>query len=92
MSRSVALERDPSMSRLPVLCRARPGIVARMIFWVARRKLGHVPEPLRVLGKSNALLLGVGAFELGLERSTRVAPRVKSLAELRVALLVGCPF
>ena len=80
------------MNRLVELADARPGLFARFVYFVTRRKLGRVPASVRVLNKSGALLAGMGAFEVGLERSTRVPARTKSLAELRVALQIGCPF
>lgn len=80
------------MSRLSEHGAARPGLFARIVYFFARRKLGRVPEPVKVLHGNRALLAGVGAFELGLERSRRVPDRLKSLAELRVSLLIGCPF
>jgi hypothetical protein len=73
-------------------CDAKPGLLARFIFAIARRKIGRVPGPLRVLQRSTALMLGTGAFETALQKASRVPARSKSLAELRVALLVGCPF
>jgi hypothetical protein len=74
------------------------GFFARLVFWLTRRKLRKmalvpkVPGPVRALAHHSPLLAAYGAFELGLERSERVPARLKSLAMLRVATLVGCPF
>jgi hypothetical protein len=35
---------------------------------------------------------GYGAFELALGRSRRVDDRLKDLAALKAATLIGCPF
>lgn len=80
------------MSRMSQLTAARPGLFGRLVYFFTRRTLGRVPEPIKVLHRNGALLAGVGALETGLERSTRVPARLKSLAELRVALQIGCPF
>ena len=80
------------MSRLSDHAARRPGLFARIVYFVARRRLGRVPQPLKVLVGNGALMAAVGAFETGLEKSTRVPDRLKSLAQLRVALLVDCPF
>lgn len=80
------------MARLEALRSEKPGLFARFVQFIARRKLGRTPEPLRVLQRNRALMIGVGAFETALERATLVPARTRSLAELRVALQVGCPF
>ncbi len=80
------------MSRLPQLRQARPGLFARIVYFVARKKLGRVPEPVKVLHRNTALLAGVGALETAFDKSTRVSGRIKALAQVRVAMMVGCPF
>jgi hypothetical protein len=74
------------------------GWLSRFVFWMARRKLRalspepRVPGPLRVMAHHPAAMLTYGAFEAGLERCQRVPARLKSLAMIRAATLVGCPF
>ena len=80
------------MSRLEGHAAQRPGLFARLVFFIARRKVGRVPQPLRVLVGNGALMMGVGAFETALEKSSYVPERTKSLAQVRVAMQVGCPF
>lgn len=80
------------MARLEALRGEKPGLFARLVQFIARRKMGRVPEPLRVLQRNAALMAGVGAFETALERASLVPSRTKSLAELSVALQIGCPF
>jgi hypothetical protein len=80
------------MSRIDGIGPARAGLLARIAYWLARRRLGRVPGPLRVYAHSNAVLQAVGGFELALERARRVEPRLLALAQLRTGALVGCPF
>jgi hypothetical protein len=80
------------MSRLPELREARPGLFGRIIYFFTRRELGRVPEPVKVAHRNKALLAGVVAYELGLQKSTRVPHRLKCLAEVRAALEIGCAF
>ena len=80
------------MSRLADHAARPPGLFARLVYFIARRKLGRVPQPLKVLVGNGALMAGVGAFETALEKSRHLPDRLESLASLRVALLVGCPF
>ena len=80
------------MSRLEDHANRRPGLLARLVYFVARRKLGRVPQPLKVLVGNGALMMGVGAFETALEKSSHVPERTKALAQIHVAMRVGCPF
>lgn len=80
------------MTRIQGLPDRAGGLFARLAFFMARRRLGRVPGPLRVQARHASVLAAVGGFEMALERATRVDPVAKSLAMLRAATLVGCPF
>lgn len=47
---------------------------------------------LRALVRRPQLLVGTGAFELGLVLSARVDPHLKALVNVRAASLIGCEF
>src|SRR3712207_6492265 len=64
----------------------------RLAYRFSRRRFGKVPEPVRVTAHHRNLLLGTGAMELALDRSNLVDARLKKLAEIKVALVVGCEF
>ena len=64
----------------------------RLVFWFVRRRLGRTVAPLRGWARSAAVLGSMVALELGMERARRVPVRLRMLAELRVAALVGCRF
>ncbi len=53
---------------------------------------GGNPELGRLLRRRPGVMLGVSAYELGLLASNRLDIRVKSLAQVKVSALVGCPF
>ena len=38
------------------------------------------------------VLAGMGAMDMALERSNRLDARLKHLAEIKVATMIGCPF
>jgi hypothetical protein len=80
------------MSRLPELRAAKPGFFARIVYFFARKKLGRVPEPLKVVHANGVLLAGLCAFETAMERSHRAPERLKLLASIKAALEVECPF
>lgn len=68
------------------------GLLRRYVYRATRRRYDRELEPVAVMGHSGALLLGMGAYELALERMKRVDDRLKMLAETKAALLVGCEF
>lgn len=80
------------MSRLAELRAGRPGLLGRIAYFFARRKVGHVPEPLKVLHRNPAVLAAVGGFEMAMEQAGQVPHRLKVLAQIRAAMQVGCPF
>jgi AhpD family alkylhydroperoxidase len=64
----------------------------RLVFWVAHRRFGQPVEPLQGYARNGAVLAAMTGLEIGMERATRLDMRLKQLAELRVAALVGCRF
>ena len=54
--------------------------------------LGKVPEPLAVTAHHPWVFRAYGGFEWALRKATRVDPKLKALAQLKGAALVGCPF
>src|SRR5918999_5868741 len=59
---------------------------------LSRRRFGKEVGPLTVMAHHPRLLLGYGMFELAFERSNLVDERLKSLAVLKAATMVGCEF
>lgn len=47
---------------------------------------------MRILRRRPAILIGVGAYELGLLASNRLDGRLKALASIKTAALIGCLF
>ena len=80
------------MGRIAGLPAARAGWLARLSYWFSMRRFGRVAEPLAVSAHHGAILFGSGAYELALDRARLVDTRLKALASLKVAALVGCPF
>lgn len=68
------------------------GLFLRFVFWYARRKLGRDTEVLGVVGHQPTILNAVGAYEMMLERARLVDARLKALASIKAATLVGCVF
>jgi hypothetical protein len=80
------------MSRIPGVPEKSAPWLVRLAYRMARRRVGKVPEPIMVTAHSPWIFRGMGAFELALERARRVDPKLKALAGIKAAALVGCPF
>ena len=80
------------MSRIEGVPARRAGIMQRCAYWYARRQVGKVPEPMTVKAHHRWIFRGYGAYEFALERSRHVDEKIKALASLKTAALVGCPF
>ncbi|MCL6436991.1 MAG: hypothetical protein K6T51_00150 [Rubrobacteraceae bacterium] len=57
-----------------------------------RTRYGRVPDLVRLLIQSPAILAAVGIYEGALLFSGRVDGRTKALAGLKTSSLIGCPF
>jgi hypothetical protein len=80
------------MARIEGVEPRRAGWLTRLAFWMARRRVGRLPEPMAVSARHPWVFRAYGAFEYGLDRARRVEGRLKALASLKAATLVGCPF
>ena len=80
------------MARILSVPEKDAGLLGRFAYRFSRCRFGKVPEPMRVTVHHRNVLLGTGAMELALDRSRLVDARLKKLAEMKVALVVGCEF
>ena len=63
-----------------------------LVYWVTHRRLGRVIMPVQVTAHHGKILWGYLQMEQSQMSSKLVDAKLKGLAELRVATLVGCPF
>ena len=79
------------MSRLSGV--EKPGVsLTAIIFRAVRKRLGRVPRPLRVHALSPPNLRGYAFMEAGQEGGSTLPTALKTLAQVRVATRIGCPF
>jgi hypothetical protein len=64
----------------------------RWIYGYVRRIFGRDLTPVKVLARVPRIFWGSALLDAFLRRAHRVDQRLKSLAELRAAARVGCPF
>lgn len=80
------------MARIKGVPKNKASLTIRLAYRMARRRLGNIPEPLTVVAHHPTLAKGYGAYEFALEKSRRVEAKLKALASLKAATLIGCPF
>lgn len=79
------------MPRIPAVPARQAGVVGRLVYRLARRRFGQVPEPISVMRQHRGLFRANLLHEGFVERSATVLP--KPLADLvvyRVATVLGC--
>ncbi len=64
----------------------------RLIYWFARRKIGQVPAGMKILAYYPALLRQFVRMSALQHKKGALSSRLKRLAMLKTAMLVGCPF
>lgn len=84
------------MARVPGASRNQGGLLRRLfvgiVYSLTQRRLGRVIMPIQVTAHHSKILWGYGQMEQSQAGSKLVDHKLKGLAELRVATLVGCPF
>ena len=79
------------MSRLNGVPERDAGWIAKFIFRGIRRRVGRVSDTWKVAAHKPGLLLGWALHELSYDRASSLNRRLRTLAQLKVAALVGCP-
>ena len=68
------------------------GLLTRLLFWFAKRALGRIPRGMRIRAFDPKYLRRAVRMDLYAASRSSVSMRLKELAQLKVALMVGCPF
>jgi len=80
------------MMRIEGVSKSKASFFVQLAYRFSKRRLGKVADPLKITGHHSWLSFGYGIFEFVVERSQLVNLRLKELAQIKVATLVGCPF
>jgi hypothetical protein len=84
------------LARIPGAPRNQGGLIRRLfvgiVYSLTQRRLGRVIMPIQVTAHHSKILWGYGQMEQSQASSKLIDPKLRGLAELRVATLVGCPF
>jgi hypothetical protein len=84
------------MARISGASRKQGGLIrqllVRIVYFLTQRRLGRVIMPIQVTAHHPRIFWGYLQMEQSQMGSKLIDARLKGLAELRVATLVGCPF
>jgi hypothetical protein len=80
------------MARVEGIDDKQASLFTKSFYSAVRRKIGRVPEPLRITAHQPRLLAAVGGMELAQEAMRSIDPTLKALVALKAATLIGCPF
>jgi alkylhydroperoxidase family enzyme len=79
------------MARMRGLEDREAGWLARFVFRGVRRRVGQVSDAWRIAAHRPGLLFGWALHELAYERARGVDRRLRTLVQLKAAMLIGCP-
>ena len=68
------------------------GLVLRLAYWAVKRKVGRVVAPIKITAHHPRLLRAVGSMEMGQAAARSVDAGLKSLVQVKAAMMIGCPF
>jgi hypothetical protein len=80
------------MPRIQGVAPKDAGLFVRLAYFFTRKKLGRVVAPVAITAHHPRLLRAVAHMELGQEAAKAVDVRLKALVQVKVAMLIGCPF
>jgi alkylhydroperoxidase family enzyme len=78
-------------TRIPVITPQQAGLLTKLIYWYAKRRVGAVPEPFAVIANHRKLLVASGVHEALAEKACTTLPaNIREIAVYRTAWTVGC--
>lgn len=83
---------NKSMARIEGIRDKQANAFTRFVYRAVRRKLGSVPEPIRIVAHQPRLLAAMSGMEVGQEAMHTVDLVIKALVGIKSAMLIGCPF
>jgi len=80
------------MARIDGVRDDEAGLVTRQVFGAAGRMAGQVPEPLRIMAHNGHVMWANGLYEMVSQRARTLDAKLKTLASVKVASMIGCVF
>jgi hypothetical protein len=67
-------------------------LLTRFIFWLAKRRIHRIPLGLRIRAFDPKFLRNAARMDMYGASKGLVSMHLKELAQLKTALMIGCPF
>jgi len=80
------------MQRIEGLDARQAGWSTRLVYWMTRRKVGRLVQPIKITAHSPRLLRAVGTMEMAQAAVKSVDAALKWLVKIKAATLIGCPY
>ena len=80
------------MARIRGVEQEEAGPFTKFSYFMTKRKLGRVITPITITAHHPRLLRAYAHMELGQEAAKTVPAQLKALVQVKVAMMVGCPF
>ncbi len=80
------------MPKIDPVPSSEAGWLLKMANRYSKRLVGKELEPSAVMAHNTPVLAAYGLFEVAFGRARAVPERMKMLADIKVAMMVGCPF
>ncbi|RJP38131.1 MAG: hypothetical protein C4547_04900 [Phycisphaerales bacterium] len=80
------------MARIEGVEHKNAGVFVRLAYFMTRRRLGRLITPIAITAHHPRLLRAQAHMELGQEAARTVPAQLKALVQVKVAMMVGCPF
>jgi len=80
------------MARIRAVPKGKEGWLLRFAQRYSKKKVGSELETTAIVGHRSWLLGGAGAYEMASQKMTSVPEKLKSLVDLKAAMMIGCPF
>jgi len=68
------------------------GFIDKLLGWYSQRSFGMIIDPLRVMARNRWILAAAGFFETASARARSVNLKLKELAQIKAATMIGCPW
>lgn len=68
------------------------GLFTRFAYFMSKRRLGRVITPIKITAHHPRLLRAYAHMELGQEAAKTVPTPLKALVQVKIAMMIGCPF
>lgn len=80
------------MARIEGIENPGASLFTRLVYFMTKRRLGRVITPIKIKAHHPRLLRAMVHMELGQQSAGSVPLHLKAIADIKVAMMVGCPF